>query len=63
MKIIELHPGPAFNSNIKLNAAYLQFDKLLKALRKRELPAEIIWSINKDMEEVNAIPASDNNMK
>jgi hypothetical protein len=52
MKIHELNHR-SDNENFKLNEVYAQFRKLLIELEKRELPDEIVVSINKDIDEIN----------
>ncbi len=58
MKINALSKRPEIGENIKLNTAYLEYEKLLSELRKRELPETIIAVINKDIDELNSL--SDN---
>jgi len=58
MKINELSKRHEIGENIKLNNAYLQYEKLLSELRIRELPETIIALINKDIDELNSL--SDN---
>ena len=54
MKINELQPKPEIDVNIKSKEAYLQFEKLLIALRKKDLPNSVVVYINKDIEELNS---------
>lgn len=63
MTIIELIQKPENDSNIKLKEAYLQFEKLLMELRKRELPVSFLVSINKDIEELNSTSKSGNELR
>lgn len=63
MTIIELIQKPVNDSNIKLKEAYLQFEKLLMELRKRELPVSFLVSINKDIEELNSTSKSGNELR
>ena len=53
MSIIELKERGSIIQKEKLNRIYIQFRELLEELRKRELPAAIIKSINQDIEELN----------
>ena len=46
------------NLDPKIQNAYAQFSQLLEELRKRELPAELLRSINQGVEQINAV--SDN---
>jgi hypothetical protein len=63
MKINELNQRPGIDKNFKLVEAYLQFEKLLAELRKRELPVGIVVSINRDIEELNSISGSENELR
>ena len=54
MKLHELNHRPD-NEDFKLNGIYSQFTKLLIELEKRELPDEIVISINSDIDEINSI--------
>ena len=58
MKINELNQRPGIDKNVKLLETYLQFEKLLIELRKRELPVELVVSINRDIEDLNSISNS-----
>lgn len=53
MKIKELNKRPGSSHTNKLNSSLAQFDKLLDELRKRELPDELVTSINNSIEQVN----------
>ncbi len=44
--------------NTRESKAYLQFEKLLSELSKRNLPDEVLASINKEIEEINSISVS-----
>jgi hypothetical protein len=55
MRIKELEANLAIANNDKLKTAYLQFEKLLVELRKRELPDGIVTYINKEIEKLNSI--------
>lgn len=54
MNIIELNPISDLEKDPKLKGAYIQFEKLLFELRKRELPEELARSINQDIEALNS---------
>ena len=58
MQIIELKNLP-FNSDEKLNLAYLQFQQLLSELRKKHLPDVIVEIINQDVNDINALTTPD----
>lgn len=54
MKINEIIQKPDIEKNVKLKEAYIQFEKLLFELRKKNLPVGLVISINKDIEELNS---------
>ena len=58
MEIKELNQKPGIDENVKLQEMYLQFEKLLIELRKKELPDGLIVSINKDIEDLNSTSSS-----
>ncbi len=63
MKFSKLNQKPGIDKNIKLEETYLQFEKLLIELRKKELPDGIVVSINKDIEDLNSISCSGNELR
>src|SRR6187402_557021 len=63
MKIKELNQTPDIDKNVKLEETYLQFEKLLTELRKRELPDELVVSINKDIEDLNSTSISGDELR
>jgi len=54
MNIIELKERQNFSADTKTNRIYIQLGELLNQLRKRNLPENIIDSVNQDIEVVNA---------
>jgi hypothetical protein len=62
MKLHELNHR-SDNEDFKLNEIYAQFTKLLIELEKRELPDEIVVSINKDIVEINSITHEGNELR
>lgn len=54
MNIIELKERQNFSTDTKTNRIYIQLGELLNQLRKRNLPENIIESVNQDIEVVNA---------
>ena len=62
MKLHKLN-HQADNEDIKLNELISQFTKLLNELEKRELPDEIVSSINNDIDEINAVTGTGNELK
>ena len=63
MKIKELNQKPGIDKNVKLKETYLQFEKFLIELRKKELPDGLVVSINKDIEDLNLISSSGDELK
>ena len=63
MKIIELKERSNIENNTKITEAYLQLEKLLNELTKRELPNAMIVSINKEIEELNFTSDSGKELK
>ncbi|MBK5195311.1 MAG: hypothetical protein JJE08_04650 [Proteiniphilum sp.] len=53
MEINELKKRAAIDQNKRLTDSYVQFDKLLTELRKRELPDEVVQSINTGIDLIN----------
>ncbi|WP_299334087.1 hypothetical protein [uncultured Psychroserpens sp.] len=51
------------DKNSKLNDLYLQFQKLLSELRKKELSDTLVSSINKDIEALQLTTTSENTLK
>ena len=54
MIIKELNQKPGLTGDAKATEAYLQFEKLLTELRNRELPDEIVVSVNREIDDINA---------
>ena len=61
MNIIELRQR--IPENPKLNTSYIQFEKLLQELRKKQLPPPIIALVNQDVESINSIPDTGDELK
>ena len=53
-KIIVLNPKADSNTEDKLGKTFQQFDALLKELRKRALPPNVIEAINRGIGEINS---------
>ena len=58
-----LKKNPSFDQNKKINRAYKQFEKLLSELKKKNLPKEIITSINEGIDQINAVSESERAVK
>ena len=56
MTIVELKERKETLENAKLNRRYLRFEEFLKELRKKELPVNIVESVNQDIENINSTP-------
>lgn len=63
MEIKDLNKRPEMVENKNLIKVYAQFEKLLSELKGRELPNEIIVSINNEIEQLNAVSESGNTLK
>jgi hypothetical protein len=55
MEIIELNERKDIQENIKLHAAYRQFETLIGELKKRDLPDKVVITINNTIHELNAV--------
>lgn len=53
MKIHEINQKTDIEQNVKLQAAYVQIEKLLSELHKRDLPDEVAVAINQEIEAIN----------
>jgi len=62
MKILELVRRLNIQGDKKLMAHYEFFENLLRELRTRQLPVEIISGINQEIEELNIFPGSNKDM-
>ncbi|WP_372641628.1 hypothetical protein [Ancylomarina sp.] len=58
MKIIELVRKSDIEEDKKLMAHYAFLESLIEVLRKKEIPSEIISSINQDIEAINSFSGS-----
>ena len=54
MNITELKERSDISEDVKLSRIYTQLQELIKELKQRELPDEIVETINKDVEELNS---------
>ena len=63
MNIIELKEREDISENVKLGQIYAQFKELLNELKNRELPFEIIKSVNQCVEEVNSTCFNGNELR
>lgn len=58
MKIIELNEKPNTEFNKRLINKYGEFEKLITELNKREIPQEIVISINQEIGKINSFSGS-----
>lgn len=63
MIIQELKKRPSIEQNTKLSSAYSQLDKLLNELKKKELPEEILHSINRGIDQINSVKNSEKDLR
>lgn len=63
MEIIELEKKPEIEKNQKLILAYSQFETLLTELRKKSLPDDMVSSINRGIDRINAISVSEKELR
>jgi len=63
MKIKELKKRPSLEDNKKLHSAYKQLENLLDILKSKELPEEVMSSVNQHIDEVNSISESEKELK
>lgn len=63
MEIKGLKEIPGIDQNKKLIAAYTQFDNLLTELKKKELPDEIVISINNGIDQINSTSHSEKELR
>ena len=63
MEIKELNIRPNIEQEKKLTNKYIYFEKLIDALKKREMPAEIVNSVNQNIEEVNSFSGSNKKLR
>ena len=63
MNIKELNQNPDLDKNVKLKETFLLIEKLLIELRKKELPDGLVVSINKDIEDLNSISSSGDELR
>jgi len=63
MEIKELKKRLSLAHNKGLIGSYSQFDKLLMELRKKDLPQEIVNSINKGIDQINSVFESEKELR
>lgn len=63
MEIKGLEKKPEIEKNQKLISAYSQFETLLTELRKKSLPDDMVSSINRGVDRINAISVSEKELR
>jgi len=63
MSIIELKEREDISENVKLSRIYIQFQELMRELRKKELPHKIIEFVNQDIEDINSTSFTGNELR
>ena len=63
MNIIELKERDAISGNAKTNQVFSLFRKVIEELKKKDLPREIIESVNQDIDEINSTSLTDRNLR
>jgi hypothetical protein len=63
MEIIEVNEKLVIGQNKKFITKFTYFEKLIGELKKREIPSEIVSSINQNIEEVNSFIGSTKDLK
>ncbi|TYA55289.1 hypothetical protein [Formosa maritima] len=63
MTIKELKERPRLQQNKKLTKMYAQLDTLLIELRKRDLPEQIVQTINLEVDILNSVSEQENELK
>ncbi|WP_154200311.1 hypothetical protein [Ancylomarina sp. 16SWW S1-10-2] len=63
MELIKLKKRTEFDQNKKLNSEYAQFSEFINHLNKKELPNEIISSINRGIEAINTFTDSEKELR
>ncbi len=62
MEIKKIKKRPDIEQHKKLTNKYIDFEKLISELNKKEIPPEIVNSINQDIEEINSFVGSNNEL-
>lgn len=63
MELLKLNKRTEFYQNKRLNSEYAQFSEFINHLNKKELPNEIISSINRDIEAINTFTDSEKELR
>ena len=63
MNIIELKERESISENAKADRVFSLFRKVIEELKKKDLPREIIESVNQDIDEINSTSLTDRNLR
>jgi len=63
MEIIGLDKKAKLEQDKKLRNKFVYFEKLIDELKKRELPSEIVNSVNQNIEDINSFSGSNKNLR
>ena len=63
MNIIELKERDAISGNAKTNQVFSLFRKVIEEIKKKNLPREIIESVNQDIDEINSTSLTDRDFR
>ncbi len=63
MHIKELDKRPNIEQDKKLTKKYVYFKKLVDELKKRDIPTEIVNSVNQNIEEINSFSGSNKGLR
>ena len=62
MELKELNKRPNIEQDTKLMDKYVNLEKLINELGKKEIPSEIANSVNQDIEEINSFSGSNKDL-
>ena len=62
MNIKEIDKKPDIGKDKKLMRKFSDFEKLINELKKREVPSEIVNSVNQDIEKINSFVGSNRSL-
>lgn len=62
MNITKLDKRPAIDEDKKLKIDYVYFEQMIVELEERDIPADIVASVNKNIDDVNAFSGSNKDL-
>jgi hypothetical protein len=63
MEIKNLNKNNTLEQDKKLNKLYVSFEKLLDELKRREIPSELVHSINLQIDEINSFSGQNRGLR